>query len=303
MLKNVANVISSTTLLGDVAIISSSDASERVGHLGAIPLCSAPPPAETLTLSRETVATALKVAGADVSSLRFAGSNEVVVLRAYDLVTLEELQDEFTEYVSRQTGRHRDSYLVTGPKNFVPVPVPAGERTIRVEVFANEDFSGSVLARFQVTVEGKPYRELTHRFGVERYVDALVAAHKIARGQSVSESDVDVGKIEQRLVDREAFTRVEQAAGLVAAQTIRPGAVLDGKLLVGPAIMRKGKEVSIVWEGDGFSITTTGRALEDGRVDELVRVRLASKKIVKATVVDTNTLLIAKEGVNNERSR
>ncbi|MBI5117403.1 flagellar basal body P-ring formation protein FlgA [Candidatus Poribacteria bacterium] len=302
-LRGTAEVRTSAVRLGDVAIISEPDASGPAGPISAIPLCSAPPPAETLTLSHEAIATALRIAGADVSSLRFAGSSEVVVMRAYEMVTLDELQREFTEYVSRRTGWPHGSYIVTVPKNFVPVPVPAGERAIHIEVSASEDFSGSVLARFQVMAEGRPYCELNHRFGVERYVEALVATHKIGRGQPVTESDVETKEIEQGLVDDESFTHVEQAVGLVAAQTIRPGAVLDSKLLVGPSVIQKGKEVSVTWMGDGFSIATTGRVLEDGRANELVRVRLASKKIVKATVLDSNTLMIAKEGENDERSR
>ncbi len=302
-LKSAADVVSSTVNLGDVSTISSSNPSEQLGTLRAIRLCAAPPPAESVTLGRDAVVSALRAAGLNMSSLKFAGSHHVVVRRVYELVTLEELQREFSAHVSRQTGWAQDSYLLSLPKNFLPVPVPSGQRTMRVDTSDDEDFSGSVLARFHVTVDGEPCCELVHRFDVERYVEALIAARKIARGQPVTASDVEVRKIEQGLVDGDTFTAVAEAVGLVATRTIRPGTILNAELLAKPAVIQKGKDASVIWKGDGFCITTIGRVLEDGSASELVRVRLGSRKIVRATVLDSDTLLIAREGDKDEKVR
>jgi flagella basal body P-ring formation protein FlgA len=162
-----------------------------------------------------------------------------------------------------------------------------------VETMPSEDFCGSVTADLNVSVDGKSYSTVSHRFGIERYVEALVAVCKIPRGQPVNKSDVKESKFEQSRVDSGALTKVQQAAGLLAVRTIYPGTVLRVGLLTPPPIIRKGQTASVVWEGTGFNITTKGEILEDGCANELVRVRLSSKKIVKAVVLDAGTLQIA----------
>ncbi len=152
-------------------------------------------------------------------------------------------------------------------------------------------------------MDGKPYRKLTHRFRVERYVEALVAVRKIPRGHPVSDADVEVTRVEQSLLDRDSLIKPEQAVGLLATRTIPAGRVLSAGLLTGPPIVQKGDMASLIWDGDGFSIMTKARLLEDGCADQIVRVRLPTRKILKARVLDSKTLRIQKEGEGNETSR
>lgn len=297
-----AGVVSGLVRLGDVAAITGADSHEQLEELRSIAICSAPPPAEVQILGLGTIASALKASDLDLSRLRLTGFNQVLVRREYALVSVQELTRVFSRHVFERTGWALDSFLVEAPKNLRPAPVPIGERTIAVETFPDEDFCGSVLAHFQVSVDGKPYRKFTHRFRVERYVEALVTVRKIPRGHPVSDSDVEVTKVEQSLLDGDSLTRVEQAIGLLATRTILSGRVLSAGLLTGPPIVHKGDLASLIWDGDGFSIMTKARLLEDGCADQVVRVRLPTRKILKAKVLDSKTLRILREGERDETS-
>ncbi len=295
-LRGETGVASAVVRLGDIADISGGQSQERLERLRSVVICSAPPPAETQILSAAATVSALRASGLDLSGLELAGHSQVIVKREYDLISIEELERIFSEHVSERMRWPRDSFIARAPKNLHPVPVPVGERAVAVETAPDEDFCGSVLARLQVIVDGRPYRTLVHRFDVERYVEALVAARKLSRGRPVGASDVAIEKIEQSLVDEDSLTSVEEAVGLLARRTIQPGSVLRADLLTLPPVVRRGEFKSVVCAGSGFQVLTMGRVLEDGAADEVVRVRLPSKKIVKAMVLDSKTLQMVRQG-------
>lgn len=301
-IRSQADVASAVVRLDDVADIVGEGESEdgRLEKLRSITICSAPPPAETQTLSAETIVAALTASGIDLSGLQLAGSARILVRREYDAVSVDELSRAFETHVTGRTGWPSDSFIVKAPKNLRAVPVPLGEREITVETHSREDFKGSVSARFQVTIDGGLYRTLSHRFGIERYVEALVAARKIPRGKPIMPGDVKTAKIEQSMQsnrpDGGVFTSAEQVVGLLAVRTIQAGKTISADLLTIAPLVHRGEFKSVIRSGNGFRIMMRGRVLEDGAADEVIRVRLPSRKIVRAMVVDSKTLRLVKQG-------
>jgi len=290
--KSEANVPGDIIYLGDVSDITDFETPKQFKNLSSIPICAAPPPAEAQILSLNIILSSLRVFNVDMSQLKIAGPTQILVRREHDIIPVSELQQAVARHIATHTGWPIDSFLAKPPKNLRATPVPIGKRIITVETFPGEDFCGSVLAYFSVIVDGKPYSTFARRFEVERYVDALIAAQKIPRGYPVSASGVRMTKIEQSRISKDSFHKIEDAAGLIAARTIQPGTVLNADLLDPPPIVRKGDLVPAIYGGRGFRIMTTGEILEDGSANTIVSVRLPTKKIVKAVVLDSKTLRI-----------
>jgi flagella basal body P-ring formation protein FlgA len=297
-----ADVASAIVRLADVADVVGESEGERLKELCSVAICAAPAPAETHTLGANTIVDALRASGIDLTGLVLAGSPTALVTREYDTVSVDELKGVFAAHVSDLTGWPIDSFLVKAPKNLRALPVTIGAREIEVETRSKEDFRGSVSARFRITIDGELHRALSHRFAIERYVDALVAARKIPRGKPIMPDDVKTAKIEQSKRPKdsgdghEAFTRVEQILGLMAVRTIPAGKAISADLLTLMPLVHKGEFKSVVRAGNGFKIMTRGRVLEDGGADQMVRVRLPSRKIIRAMVVDSKTLQFVKQG-------
>ena len=292
-----ADVASAVVRIDDVADVVGESEGGRLEQLRSIAICSAPPPAETQTVSAETIVAALTASGIDLSGLQFAGSARILVRREYDAVSVDELSRAFEAHVSERTGWPSDSFIVKAPKNLRVVSVPVGTREIAVNTHPSEDFKGSVSARFQVKIDDGLYRTLSHRFNIERYVEALVAARKIPRGKPIMPGDVKTAKIEQsKRSDEGAFTSAEQVVGLLAVRTIQAGKTISADLLTIAPLVHKGEFKSVIRSGNGFRIMMRGRVLEDGAADEVIRVRLPSRKIVRAMVVDSKTLRLIKQG-------
>jgi flagella basal body P-ring formation protein FlgA len=298
-LKGETSVAAGVVRLSDIASVGGTESADQLEALRSVIICAAPAPSESHILGVRAVAAALLASGADLSTTTFDGATEVLVSREYDLIEAEEIRKAFVQFVSAQTGWETSSFLVKPPKNLAAVPVPSGAKEIVFETGPGEDFQGSVLAHVLISIDNEPYRRLSHRFDIERYVEALVAARKIPRGQPISESDIKMARVEQLSVSEESLTEIDQVVGLMPVRTIHPGVVLDSSLLATPPVIEKGQYAAVVWEGNGFNVMTRGRVLEDGSEDEMVRVRLPSRKIVRARVVDSGKVVIANQGEVN----
>ncbi len=288
--KDEADVIGEVVCLGDISDITGIEDDREVEKLNAIPLCSAPPPAETYVLGLRTIVASLQAHNIDLSQLKVAGSTQILVRRQHDLVSVSELERAVSQYIARQTGWTADSFVASPPKNLRATPVPIGEKVITVETAPNEDFCGSVLAYFRIGINEKLYDTFVHRFNVDHYVEAPIAVRKIPRGHSLNASDMKMKKVEQSHIAGDSFDAIEQATGLIANRTIAPGTVLGEHMLSAPPTVRKGDIAPVVYCGKGFRILTRGHVLEDGATDEIVRVRLSTRKIVRAVVLNSETL-------------
>jgi flagella basal body P-ring formation protein FlgA len=86
---------------------------------------------------------------------------------------------------------------------------------------------------------------------------------------------------------------VSEAVGLRLVSALQPGNVLTTRNVARAPTVMKGETVTLVAEGDGFSISATGRAEEDGFEGDLVSVRnVRSGIILSGRVAQSGTVVI-----------
>jgi flagella basal body P-ring formation protein FlgA len=287
-----AIVDSEIVRLADVAAISGASEDERE-RLETIEICAAPPPAQSQMLSSADIAFAIVHAKTRTQSITLEGSSETVVKRSYALVSPEELTESVCELIIRKTGWPRETFLVEPPKNFSAIAVPVGEREIQVSLAPDEQFPGNIDAEFNIVIAGKSYRKISHRFRVEQYVKTLVATSKLRRGQPAEDGTFEIASIERSRIDGSPVASQKLLEGKNATRTIYPGTPICLELFAPSPILQRGETAPAIFNGSGFSIETTGKLLDDGYVDEIVRIRLPSRKVVKALVTGAGVLKIS----------
>lgn len=86
---------------------------------------------------------------------------------------------------------------------------------------------------------------------------------------------------------------VQEAVGLRLVSALQPGNVLTTRNVARAPTVMKGETVTLVAEGDGFSISATARAEEDGFEGDLVSVRNVKSGIVlSGRVAQSGTVII-----------
>jgi flagella basal body P-ring formation protein FlgA len=291
-IRKEAVVESEIVRLRDVAAISEAPEEER-GRLEAIEICAAPPPAQSQILGASDITLAIAHAKMRTQSVTLTGSSETLVKRDYALVEPEELTESVYALIIKKTGWPRETFLVEPPKNFSPIAVPAGERKILVSLAPEEQLPGNINAVFDIIIAGKSYQKISHRFQVEQYLRTLVATSKLRRGQPAEDGSFEFASIERSRIDGSPVTSRELLEGKNATRTIYPGTPISSELFAAPPILQRGETAPAILHGSGFSIETTGKLLDDGYVNEIVRIRLPSRKVVKALVTDAGVLKIS----------
>lgn len=116
----------------------------------------------------------------------------------------------------------------------------------------------------------------------------VVTQVSMARGEIVSAANLQL--ISRRLSRQEDFySAVQDAAGLETTRRIRAGQMVNPHNLSSPPLIEKGNQVLIIASQDGFTATTKGIALEDGKANQQINVRNnSSGKVIKAVVSGRN---------------
>ncbi|OON40697.1 flagella basal body P-ring formation protein FlgA [Izhakiella australiensis] len=123
--------------------------------------------------------------------------------------------------------------------------------------------------------------------------DYIVAAQPISRGATVNLSDLKT--VKGRLDTLPARTAVtpDDIVDAVALRDIMPGQPVNQMMVRQPWRVKAGQTVMVTASGDGFAVTSEGRAMNNATSAQAVRVRMGSGQIVSGKVNADGKILIS----------
>ncbi len=114
--------------------------------------------------------------------------------------------------------------------------------------------------------------------------EVLVVVQAVNAGQAVSE---DAVQLQRRDISQTLDAISTLDTGLAARTSLRPGQVLQKRLLVAAVLVRRGDAVRILANRDGVRVEAQGEALDSGARQGVIRVRnLTSGRIIQARVLE-----------------
>jgi flagella basal body P-ring formation protein FlgA len=109
-----------------------------------------------------------------------------------------------------------------------------------------------------------------------------VTTHAIVIGSVLTASDLRVEQHDLSELPQGFFDDPAVAVGLTAARPISGGAILTNQQLVASRAVQRGQSVTLVADAGGMRVLMAGRAMNDGLVNQRVKVQnLSSGKIVE----------------------
>jgi flagella basal body P-ring formation protein FlgA len=119
-----------------------------------------------------------------------------------------------------------------------------------------------------------------------------VLAHDIERGAILGASDFVDGSTDAVAVT--GGIEATAAVGLEAVRRLSAGHVVHGGDVMAPRLVRRGEPVTVRARAGALTITTTGRALADGRKGENIRVVVAAtSRTVDGLVEGSGTVRVS----------
>lgn len=200
------------------------------------------------------------------------------------LAQADGLQDQLTAFFAQQLAGFSDEVSVTvrTPPNLYPTcEQPSFTVTGTTKLWGNVN----VLAR---CANEKRYLQVA----VQATGNYVVAALPIPRGSVLQANSVTLkrGRLDQ--LPPRTMLDVNQAQDAVSLRDVAPGQPLQLSMLRQAWRVKAGQQVMVVANGDGFSINSEGKALNNAGVAQNARVRMSSGQVVSGTVGPDGNILI-----------
>lgn len=261
-----AEVKGSVILLGDVAVVEGQNP-KLVESMEALEVGAAPLSGRTRTVSAAYARVRLRQLRLGEKAFEFAGPALCTVSRPEQIVpgaTIEKAACDAVDAANpgaaaQVSYQSADLHLPVGQVELKPQGVRLlGGTTGTVPV--------------QVLVDGQQQTVVTVNFRLLRRALAVVATRDLRAGSVVSEDDV---KVEERPVVSGPLVlgEVSLAVGQQVAIPIKGGTVVTNSMLKPALAVKRGMRVKLICQGENFTITAAGEALQDAAAGQTVRVR------------------------------
>jgi flagella basal body P-ring formation protein FlgA len=119
---------------------------------------------------------------------------------------------------------------------------------------------------------------------VKVFADVVVLARAVPRGHALTAVDLRLQRLDLSQQPAGVFTDSSQVLGKLTTGAFAAGAALRADQVRAPLAVNYGQAVRIVFQGEGFRVSSEGRALGNAAIGESVQVRAASGRVLRATV-------------------
>lgn len=262
--------------LGSVAAVSGVSAEARQS-LETASVGTSPIPGGSRIVDLDTVKVKLRQAGFDIARMAFLGAERVTVSRVSRRVTPEEIVEAARAAVSERIGPSDERIVIEPLSQPQEIQLPLGALSLRGALRGEVTSLAHVVV--DASVDGAPQRSVSVTLRVDRFREVPVASRAIRRQALLTGDEIRLESRASGQLPAGAFTRSDETVGKQAVRDIKAGEVLTSRVLQPLPVIQKGDLVTLVVEGKGFRITASGRATEEGRPGQLIRVtNLASRK-------------------------
>ncbi|NKG31800.1 flagellar basal body P-ring formation protein FlgA [Erwinia rhapontici] len=121
----------------------------------------------------------------------------------------------------------------------------------------------------------------------------LVATRQVPRGATISASDMRMEQGRLDTLPARTLTSPADAVGAIALRDINPGQPVTLMMMRQPWRVKAGQMVTVTASGEGFNISSEGKALNNATSTQPVRVRMSSGQIVMGKVDANGNILIS----------
>ncbi len=276
--------------MGRIGVIRGSDA-KLCKKVSDIKMGRLPFSGEKITIDRRTILSRLATAGIGPRMIQITGARKVVVMLDEKTFESARLIKSAEAFLTRtRPGPDGCSWkLVRQPKDLKVTSADNIQLKPRLGKAKSKRYIEVIVAAV-----GSKKRELGRAkilFKPVYRVQQAVAIKNITSGETFTKTNTVVRIVS---VERKPTREWTSPFGLMASRDIRVGAVIRPGLMKTPKpalVIRRNQTVQMKIVGLGFVISGVGKAMSNGRVGELIKVRNTdSKRIITARVAFDGTV-------------
>jgi flagella basal body P-ring formation protein FlgA len=272
-----------TPTLGQVTILSGSEnmiAAAQSIAMGRVALAD-----QRLVIDRPTILSRLASSGIKAWDVKFTGAEKVAVSLENTIIDSERLLQTAMSYIKATAEQnHFSSWTVTRyPEDLVlgELKNNIGLKTVQSQVI------GQNIVRVIVEVfsgDEKIGRRFVD-FRIRYLVRQAVAAADISKDSFITAENINIQTLE---ADRPQTAEPAGLYGMTAKRDIKQGIVITEDMLASPkqqVLVRRNQNVLIKIDYSALTVTAIGKAMDDGKAGEFIKVQNNdSKRVILAKV-------------------
>jgi len=139
-------------------------------------------------------------------------------------------------------------------------------------------------------VEGQTHWNVFLPITVKAWGPAWVLVGNVSTGAALTEQDVMQTEVDWAAETAAVLANPQGWLGKVAARPLVAGQALRQGMVRAPELFKAGASVRVLVQGAGFSVTSSGRAMNAGAAGESVRIRMTNGRVVGGTVQEDGTV-------------
>jgi flagella basal body P-ring formation protein FlgA len=233
----------------------------------------------------------MRAAFQSIGMILICASISVATVHA-DELNREKAQAAVERHVLKHSPWKREQIEVT-VRPFKPLPLPAGVSDLRV--IAPGDKVAPGLHNFLLAAEGRGKEQVRTwvRAEIRLFEDVLISLRPIGRDLAILPEDVRVERRDIGALSARPLSAKRQVAGKLAARAIGINEILTEPMIAAPKVIERGNALTLIYETASLKVEAPGRALEDGRIGDVIPVKNPrSGKVVEGKIVDARTVRV-----------
>lgn len=176
----------------------------------------------------------------------------------------------------------------------IPVTVP---KTVRLEDFTYRRSSNRFSARVHAPATGSSQARETITGELVRMVQVPVLQKRVSRDERVQEDDITWVTRPESEIRSNTITDADALVGNIARRPLSSNELLRRTAVEEPVLVERNSLVTIKLQTEQMSLTARGRAMEDGTMNDTVRVEnTQSEQTVTGVVIGSGVVAVKPNG-------
>lgn len=218
-----------------------------------------------------------------------AAQEKLASLNGSRVIGEGEIAQRVAELVQQRNGGQPVEISFHGIGNEIEVPAQT-PAVLQVQSFAFDARSG----RFYAAMTTPGRSEAVRLSGRAQPVETIpVLKSRIVPGETIARSDVEWMRVPTGRYGGGYVDSIGDLVGQTPRRPLAAGLPIRAADIGRPEAIAKNVLVTMIAQGPGMTITTTGRALEAGSIGDVIQVmNVQSKKVVQGTIVAPNQVQV-----------
>jgi len=287
---------SHVSVTGD--IVTLGDLFDDAGTAGDIVIATAPRPGAPTAISVSRISQVARQNG--IAWRNTQGLTRIVVSRSGTPLAPELTKTALANAIAEQVPTVAakgliEVILATGVENLMVTEEETPSISVEQVNFDQRSGRFRAIVRVPADAEDAPRFRVTGR--AYPALDIPVLARRMSPGDKITEADVNWVRVPATHVSQNIIDDTANLIGFTPRRSLRPGEPVRNSDVEPPRMVEKGSIVSITYVLANMSLTTRGRALEDGAMGEIIKiVNPRSHRTIEVEVTGINRAAITPIG-------